>query len=495
MDTPPSAVEINKPTPKIENTSKSIKIEVNKKIFKIDFINEIKTLKIVAKNTDGLVPIEYSGIFTLEDIKKVGLFFDYESIDECLFEIFGGLDSSPSVSEKENLELIISVPLHTRKYPEISFLLKMIKKNESQKYEDLYEALLNIKNQKDKEIEELKDRIKKLENLLQIKDEKNSEGEKEFKGTKLELFCITKDKYFEYFPDKNKYGKEIIFINCSLILECNENDVKNLVDALNKNKDEIKEMLSLKEEIEIYISDNKNNINIHIVEMLDINDKNDKQKQDYLFKDIIRNPLVYFPFTGTGLKATLKTDATFLDLFELENNDILDNIIFNTTFSMEGLTLQCQIFWSLLTLLILNDKEEKTEKIFNILNDIFLTLINGNTNYKIMNKEMFDDYENDKKKILQFLKIISYKGVSMFKDPKYRVLQKINFNKIKIGFFGSPKFKVGFGLNFESPKNNEFIDKVLNDKIKYEEDPNDKKLNRKLDLNDKFEYENEDIFY
>jgi hypothetical protein len=157
--------------------------------------------------------------------------------------------------------------------------------------------------------------------------------------------------------------------------------------------------------------------------------------------------------------------------------------------------LQCQIFWSLLTLLILNDKEEKTEKIFNILNDIFLTFINGNTNYKIMNKEMFDDYENDKKKILQFLKIISYKGVSMFKDPKYRVLQKINFNKIKIGFFGSPKFKVGFGLNFESPKNNEFIDKVLNDKIKYEEDPNDKKLNRKQDLNNKFEYENEDIFY
>ena len=71
---------------------------------------------------------EYSGRFTLEDIKKVGLFHDYGTIDECLFEIFTGLDSSPSVSEKENIELIIKVPLNTRKYPEITFLLNMPKK-------------------------------------------------------------------------------------------------------------------------------------------------------------------------------------------------------------------------------------------------------------------------------------------------------------------------------------------------------------------------------
>ena len=128
MDTAPCASVENKPTPKIENPFKSIKMEVNKKIFKIDFINEIQTLKIVAKCTDSLLPTEYSGRFTLEDIKKVGLFHDYGTIDECLFEIFTGLDSSPSVSEKENIELIIKVPLNTRKYPEITFLLNMPKK-------------------------------------------------------------------------------------------------------------------------------------------------------------------------------------------------------------------------------------------------------------------------------------------------------------------------------------------------------------------------------
>ena len=59
----------------------------------------------------------------------------------------------------------------------------------------------------------------------------------------------------------------------------------------------------------------------------------------------------------------------------------------------------------------------------------------------------------------------------MFKDQKYRVFQKINFNKKKIWLVGSPKHNVGIlGLKFESPKNNEFIEKVLNGKIKLEEE-------------------------
>ena len=467
MDTAPCASVENKPTPKIENPFKSIKMEVNKKIFKIDFINEIQTLKIVAKCTDSLLPTEYSGRFTLEDIKKVGLFHDYGTIDECLFEIFTGLDSSPSVSEKENIELIIKVPLNTRKYPEITFLLNMPKKNEAQKYEELYEAMLNLKNEKDKEIKELKDKINKLENLLEIKDEKDSESQKIFNGSKLEIFCIDKDKYFQYFPDKNKLDKEITLMTFSVILECNENDVTNVVNAFNNMKDEIKKLFDLNpNRVEIYIIPNKNEINILIVQLLDKNDKEDKKK-DFLFSEIINQPIAYLPFAGSGLKIILKTDATLIDLFELKDNDSLDNMILNTTFNIEGLTLKSQIFVSLLVLLLksLNPNDKIRAKIFNLVNDIVLTIINGNTSYKIMNKEMFDDYENDKEKLILSLKQMSYECVNIFKDPKFRVFQKVNFNKMKIGILGSPKFKVGFGFNFESPKNNEFIDKVLNDTI------------------------------
>ena len=82
---------------------------------------------------------------------------------------------------------------------------------------------------------------------------------------------------------------------------------------------------------------------------------------------------------------------------------------------------------------------------------------------------MFDDYKEDKKKLLNFLRGMGYGSVKLFKDPKFKVFQKVNFNKIKVGIFGSPFFKVGFvGVKFESSKNNEFIDKILNDTINEE---------------------------
>ena len=231
--------------------------------------------------------------------------------------------------------------------------------------------MLNLKNEKDKEIKELKDKI-----------------------NKLEIFCIDKDKYFQYFPDKNKLDKEITLMGYSLIFECNENDVTNLVNTFNKMKDEIKELIYLNSLEEIYIIPNKNEINILLVRLLDKNDKEDKKK-DFLFSEIINQPIAYLPFAGSGLKIILKTDATLIDLFELKDNDSLDNIILNTTFNIEGLTLKSQIFVSLLVLLLksLNPDDKIRAKIFNLVNDIVLTIINGNTSYKIMNKEMFDDYE------------------------------------------------------------------------------------------------------
>lgn len=168
MDAPPKVTETPtkedniKPTSKIENISKTINIIVGEKNFKIDFLNKIEYLLIVAKRHDNLFPIEYSGKFYLNDIKKIGLFRDYESIDECLFEIFEGLNSKINCFEKDNLNLIISVPLHTKKYPEISFTLEMNKKSDSEKYNELYEAVLNMKKQRDEEIKELKDKEIKL---------------------------------------------------------------------------------------------------------------------------------------------------------------------------------------------------------------------------------------------------------------------------------------------------------------------------------------------
>ena len=119
LDTPPCAGE--KPTKnnkkeniKIENKFKSAKIVIGKKTLKVDFTNEIDNLSVVAKDINSLFPIEYRGNFSLEDIKKVGLFRDYESIDECLFEIFEGLET-PTGVEEDNLNIIYKSSFESKK--------------------------------------------------------------------------------------------------------------------------------------------------------------------------------------------------------------------------------------------------------------------------------------------------------------------------------------------------------------------------------------------
>ena len=103
----------NKP---ITNKSKKVSLKLNEnKVYDIEFINEINYLSITAQAENELFPIKYQNKFTLEDISnKVKFFRDYESVDECLFEIFEGLDSTKTVLKEENGELNIVIPLATK---------------------------------------------------------------------------------------------------------------------------------------------------------------------------------------------------------------------------------------------------------------------------------------------------------------------------------------------------------------------------------------------
>ena len=250
MESVPIAKPKNPKEEKLKNKEKTISLTIDKKTFTIQFKNEIEYLYVIASYQESLFPVKYTGKFTLSDIKKVGLFQNYKSIDECLLEIFEGLKSNPSLTEKDSLNIIIIVPLHTIKYPEITFTLSKIEKKESQKYDELINALLNMKNEKDKEIKELKDKVEKLEKLLSLKNEKNEnkEGsEEKFDGTKIEIFNIGKNEYLDYFPDKSQYNENLFWVGFSVALDCNEKDIKDIVDTFNKYKKNIKELFTLKD--------------------------------------------------------------------------------------------------------------------------------------------------------------------------------------------------------------------------------------------------------
>jgi hypothetical protein len=178
--------------------------------------------------------------------------------------------------------------------------------------------------------------------------------------------------------------------------------------------------------------------------------------------------IAYFPFIANGLKAKLTTEVNFVNLFE-ENEEKIDKMIYNTKLDFEGEIIMLKIFMSFLILLSNSGKNGDSKVFYYLINDIFLSVINGDFHYTIKNQDMFNDYKKDKRDLLNFLRDLGYNGVNFFKDPKFRVFQKINFNKIKVGILGSPLFKVGYvGVKFESSKNNEFIDKILNDTINEE---------------------------
>ena len=328
---------------KLNNIKKSINISSFKKSYEVDFVNEIKYLSIIAMPKEDLFPIKFSAKFTLSDIRKVGLFRDYESIDECLFDIFEGLDSKepkPNIIEKDDSNLTIIVPLHTKRYPEIIFPLKQNPKNNAIKYEELANAFLNMKKQKDQEIEDLKDRIDKLEKLLQIKIEK-SELKENFKGTTLEIFNIGKNEYSKFFPDKYQDIEKILAVGFTLILECNEKDIVDLIiSSFYKYKTDLKKLIGIDTDnklIDLNIRNDKNKIYFDWLLFKDESEENKEEiNQDLLFNEMMEAEIDYIPFILNGLKAKLITDATLIDLFELKNQEKINEIVYNTKLIFEG---------------------------------------------------------------------------------------------------------------------------------------------------------------
>ena len=462
-------------TIKIENTIKTISISYNKNIFNVEFKNEIESLSLTASCQKNLFSDIYKGKFSLNDIKKVGLFHNYESNDECLSEIFDGLNSNPTITIKDEFNIIITVPLHTKKYPEIKFTLKKIEKNESQKYEELVNILLELKNdrdEKDKEIKELKNKVENLEKLLNIQKENKQEITDNFDGTKIEIFNIGKNEYLDFFPEKSQCKENLYGIVFSVAVECDEKDINEVVELFNKYKEDIKTLFDLGNNFDLCIKNDKNKLIVDSLIYIDI----EKIKNNDLMHEIngIMGKNNLFSFMANGIKVILKTKLNLVDICEIKEEEKINNLIYNSKLDFKGDILTCKIFISILIFFckffIYNGENNEMDKQINdLIYDIFLSVINGNLNYSLVNKEILENLDKVKRKIFSLIKSIAIRSVGKFNDPKYRIFQKVNFNKIKIGVFGSPKFNVGFlGVNFESPKNNEFIDKVLNGKIIFE---------------------------
>ena len=119
--------------------------------------------------------IEYESEFDINYLKKVKLFVIYDSIDECLDEIFAGIDTNKTIINENSNNIILTIPLSNIKFKEIKFEIKEKEKNDKQKLEELFtiinlqqKEIVNLKN----ENKNLKEKINKIENdFLQFKNE------------------------------------------------------------------------------------------------------------------------------------------------------------------------------------------------------------------------------------------------------------------------------------------------------------------------------------
>ena len=163
----------------LKNKKKQFEVISNSnKNYFIKLLNKGNSILISCYYQKEISKVEYESEFDINYLKKVRLFAIYDSIDECLDEIFTAIDTNKTIINENLNNILLTIPLVNTKYKEIKFELKEKEKNDKQKFEELF----TIINQQQKEIASLKseninlkEKINKIENdikdLLQFKNE------------------------------------------------------------------------------------------------------------------------------------------------------------------------------------------------------------------------------------------------------------------------------------------------------------------------------------
>lgn len=133
-----------------------------------------------------------------------------------------------------------------------------------------------------------------------------------------------------------------------------------------------------------------------------------------------------FSFMANGIKVILKTKLNLVDICEIKEEEKINNLIYNSKLDFKGDILTCKIFISILIFFckffIYNGENNEMDKQINdLIYDIFLSVINGNLKYSLVNKEILENLDKVKRKIFSLIKSIAIRSVGKFNDPKYRI--------------------------------------------------------------------------
>ena len=177
--------------------------------------------------------LKYKNQFSLYEIQKVKWFLAYDTLDECLSEIFQILNEKKGIIKEENDNQInLIIPLNSKKFSEILFPLYKKEISDKEKIDELYE-IINSLNEKNNE--QRKQIINLKEKLYNINDQEiriyGGKNEK-LNGISIDLSLFGKeDIFFE------NYYKEFLNIKGNFKTELEFKDIyesKKLKDLLPK---------------------------------------------------------------------------------------------------------------------------------------------------------------------------------------------------------------------------------------------------------------------
>ena len=147
---PPTAKEIIK-----QENSYSIISDKNH-TFNLIIQNLNSTIGILASYQDDIIKHNYEKKLILDELKQNKYLALCETIDEIYDELISLMKKNQSKIMEETNQIYINIPIENLKVKEILFVVNEIIKNDSEKINELFSIISNMK----KEIKEFKEHLK-----------------------------------------------------------------------------------------------------------------------------------------------------------------------------------------------------------------------------------------------------------------------------------------------------------------------------------------------
>ena len=198
---PPTAKEIIK-----QENSYSIISDKNHS-FNLIFQNLNSIIGISASYQDDIMKHNYEKKLTLDELKQNKYLGICESIDEIYEELIRLMKKNQFEIIEQTNQIYISIPVEYVKVKEILFVVNEITKNDSEKINELFSIISNMK----KEMKEFKEQFKN-EEINNLKDE-NKILKEEIKNIKEEIQNMKENNLKEIKEENKNIKKEINELN------------------------------------------------------------------------------------------------------------------------------------------------------------------------------------------------------------------------------------------------------------------------------------------